>query len=225
MQSASYREKEDDTTDALGDRMIAEISKWDNVHRNRFIAKLYKKLYVPQIHLLSSLLELESGYPSNRRDILQWLPVEIALKILSFLDAPSLCRVSQVCRAWNRLAVDEHLWKLRVDADCYWWISTREWRQLEKTWAILSFISRQLFFCIFTIPLFLHSELRLTRVLGRNFMPSGIGSSGTGWRGITLSGLLRATPSISPVSSLMTPRLSLGHLTAPSSTIPLFLIY
>ena len=129
------KDREDDVADALADQMIADFSKWDNHRRNKFIAKLYRKLHVPQIHLLSSLLELESGYPSNRRDILQWLPVEIALKILSYLDGPSLCRSAQVCRPWYRLASDEHLWKLRVDADCYWWISTREWQQLEKSWA------------------------------------------------------------------------------------------
>jgi len=141
LHAGGYKEKEEDPTDALADRMITEISKWDNVHRNRFIAKLYKKLYVPQIHLLSSLLELESGYPSNRRDILQWLPMEIAHKILSYLDPISLCRSSQVCRAWKRLASDEHLWKLRVDADCYWWISTKEWQQLEKTLVRLLYLT------------------------------------------------------------------------------------
>ncbi|PPQ72486.1 hypothetical protein CVT24_003249 [Panaeolus cyanescens] len=39
------------------------------------------------------------------------LPREIALKILGYLDATSLCRASQVTKRWKRLADDNTLWR------------------------------------------------------------------------------------------------------------------
>src|SRR5690606_19640714 len=39
------------------------------------------------------------------------LPREIALKILSYLDATSLCRAAQVSTRWRALADDNVLWR------------------------------------------------------------------------------------------------------------------
>jgi len=39
------------------------------------------------------------------------LPREVALKILGYLDATSLCRAAQVTRRWRRLADDNMLWR------------------------------------------------------------------------------------------------------------------
>jgi len=30
------------------------------------------------------------------------------------------------------MAGDDHLWKHKVDEDCFWWISTSDWEKLEK---------------------------------------------------------------------------------------------
>jgi len=88
--------EEDPQFETFVSDVVHSFSRWDHSKRNKFLAKLYRKFYAPQIHLISSLLELESGYPSNCRDILQWLPTELALKVLSNLDPLSLCRTAQV---------------------------------------------------------------------------------------------------------------------------------
>lgn len=46
-----------------------------------------------------------------RIDPLSILPREISLKILSHLDATSLCRAAQVARKWKELADDDILWR------------------------------------------------------------------------------------------------------------------
>lgn len=47
----------------------------------------------------------------TRLDPFTVLPREIALRVLGYLDAISLCRAAQVCRQWNTLANDDILWK------------------------------------------------------------------------------------------------------------------
>ncbi|KIL69523.1 hypothetical protein M378DRAFT_183963 [Amanita muscaria Koide BX008] len=47
----------------------------------------------------------------NRIDPLAILPREVALKILGYLDAISLCRAAQVTRRWKALADDDVLWR------------------------------------------------------------------------------------------------------------------
>lgn len=44
-------------------------------------------------------------------DFIQYLPAEICLKILGYLDPVSLLSVAQTCRAWYNLALDRTLWQ------------------------------------------------------------------------------------------------------------------
>lgn len=44
-------------------------------------------------------------------DFVNWLPAEICLKILGFLDPVSLVHVATCCRNWYELAVDRKLWE------------------------------------------------------------------------------------------------------------------
>lgn len=44
-------------------------------------------------------------------DFIRYLPAEICLKILGYLDPMSLLSVAQTCRAWYSLAVDRTLWQ------------------------------------------------------------------------------------------------------------------
>ena len=46
-----------------------------------------------------------------RLDPFSVLPREVALKVLSYLDAISLCRAAQVSRSWRQLADDDVLWR------------------------------------------------------------------------------------------------------------------
>ncbi|CAG5133136.1 unnamed protein product [Candidula unifasciata] len=66
----------------------------------------------PQLHLLSVYMskELHHGCPSNCEDLITWLPRDLALKVMSYLDPVSLCHAAQVCRVWRQLAEDQSLW-------------------------------------------------------------------------------------------------------------------
>ena len=46
-----------------------------------------------------------------RIDPLAYLPREVCLKFLGYLDATSLCRAAQVCHKWKTLADDDILWR------------------------------------------------------------------------------------------------------------------
>lgn len=54
-----------------------------------------------------------------------WCPLppqyEVHLKILSFLDAKSLCMIARTCRRFNKVAEDELLWKQRLSQDSHRW--------------------------------------------------------------------------------------------------------
>ncbi|ODV59230.1 ubiquitin-binding SDF ubiquitin ligase complex subunit MET30, partial [Ascoidea rubescens DSM 1968] len=55
-------------------------------------------------------------------DFISTLPVQISLKILSYLDCASLCNAAQVSKNWKRLADDDQVWhhmcKQHIDRKC-----------------------------------------------------------------------------------------------------------
>lgn len=55
-------------------------------------------------------------------DIVGDLPLELGIKILSLLDAVSLCRAAQVCRSWRQMADQDILWhrmcEQHIDKKC-----------------------------------------------------------------------------------------------------------
>ncbi|KAJ3257628.1 hypothetical protein HK103_004416 [Boothiomyces macroporosus] len=60
----------------------------------------------PQLSYLSdSLIEL------TKVDFITILPSEICYKILNYLDATSLCHVSQVCKSWKEMGDSDVIWK------------------------------------------------------------------------------------------------------------------
>ncbi|KAG0203624.1 hypothetical protein BGX28_004147 [Mortierella sp. GBA30] len=74
-------------------------------HRQLVLSGLLTQCCVPQLSFLSTHLQ-----PLLRIDFLSILPPEIALRILSYLDATSLCHAAQVCKSWKRLADDDVVW-------------------------------------------------------------------------------------------------------------------
>ncbi|KAG0365349.1 quinon protein alcohol dehydrogenase-like superfamily [Gamsiella multidivaricata] len=74
-------------------------------HRQLVLSGLLTQCCVPQLSFLSNHLQ-----PLLRIDFLTILPPEIALRILSHLDATSLCHAAQVCKSWRRLADDDVVW-------------------------------------------------------------------------------------------------------------------
>ncbi|XP_015279828.1 PREDICTED: F-box only protein 48 [Gekko japonicus] len=54
----------------------------------------------------------EQNKKASPKDFVQFLPLEICLKIFSQLDIQSLCNAAMTCQSWNRtLESCDHLWK------------------------------------------------------------------------------------------------------------------
>lgn len=72
---------------------------------------------MPQLSFLHDAVQ-----PLLRIDFIAVLPSEVSLKILSFLDAKSLCHAAQVSRTWKSLADDDAVWhrmcEQHIDKKC-----------------------------------------------------------------------------------------------------------
>ncbi|KAI9284509.1 quinon protein alcohol dehydrogenase-like superfamily [Umbelopsis sp. AD052] len=72
---------------------------------------------MPQLSFLHDAVK-----PLLRIDFIAVLPSEVSLKILSFLDAKSLCHAAQVSRTWKSLADDDAVWhrmcEQHIDKKC-----------------------------------------------------------------------------------------------------------
>jgi F-box/WD-40 domain protein MET30 len=72
---------------------------------------------MPQLSFLASAVE-----PLLKIDFLAVLPSEVSLKILSHLDATSLCHAAQVSKTWKCLADDDIVWhrmcEQHIDKKC-----------------------------------------------------------------------------------------------------------
>ncbi|XP_019851981.1 PREDICTED: F-box/LRR-repeat protein 13-like [Amphimedon queenslandica] len=58
--------------------------------------------------------EEEDWFYPDGQDPISLLPLDIAIKIFSYLGVPSVCRCAQVCRAWKDMSEDARLWN-KVD--------------------------------------------------------------------------------------------------------------
>ncbi|RUP44968.1 quinon protein alcohol dehydrogenase-like superfamily [Jimgerdemannia flammicorona] len=72
---------------------------------------------MPQLSFLSNAIK-----PLLRIDFISVLTPEISFKILSYLDAKSLCHAAQVCKRWKALADDDVIWhkmcEQHIDKKC-----------------------------------------------------------------------------------------------------------
>ncbi|EPY53749.1 F-box/WD repeat protein Pop1 [Schizosaccharomyces cryophilus OY26] len=87
-----------------------------------------------QHYLLSHLLKKSSKHalqkisefliPVFKKDLLSNFPPEISRIVLSYLDAPSLCAVSKVCRGWSRMVShSDEFWKNLFIREGFYWDS------------------------------------------------------------------------------------------------------
>ncbi|KAF9438650.1 hypothetical protein BGZ76_006211 [Entomortierella beljakovae] len=74
-------------------------------HRQLILSGLLTQCCIPQLSFLSNHLQ-----PLLKIDFLTILPAEISLRILSYLDATSLCHAAQVSKSWKRMADDDVIW-------------------------------------------------------------------------------------------------------------------
>lgn len=86
-------------------------------HRSLILKGLLSQCCFPQLLIIS--LEISKLI---RIDFIATLPVEIALKILCYLDCQSLCNAAQVSRKWKELADDDRVWhhmcEQHIDRKC-----------------------------------------------------------------------------------------------------------
>lgn len=86
-------------------------------HRSLILKGLLSQCCFPQLLMISQEVS-----QLIRIDFIATLPVEIALKILCFLDCKSLCSAAQVSRRWKELADDDRVWhhmcEQHIDRKC-----------------------------------------------------------------------------------------------------------
>ncbi|KNE68913.1 hypothetical protein AMAG_13549 [Allomyces macrogynus ATCC 38327] len=73
--------------------------------RETILLGLLDACCMPQLTVVSRAIA-----PVMKMDLISQLPMELALRVLQYLDAKSLCRAAQVSKAWARLANDDVLW-------------------------------------------------------------------------------------------------------------------
>ncbi|XP_072177966.1 uncharacterized protein [Diadema setosum] len=89
------------------------FGEFNDQQKNIMMKRLVEECDLPQMHMLSVTMEpiLHQHCPHNCQDLLSWLPTQLSLKILYYLDPVSLCRCAGVNRAWRELAEDSNLWR------------------------------------------------------------------------------------------------------------------
>eukprot|EP00128_Syssomonas_multiformis_P005723 Colp12_sorted_trinity150504_noHs@20677 len=74
--------------------------------QNEFLTRLVTRCSHTQLLFLDVAIR-----PHLQRDIISFLPEELAIHVLSYLDPRSLGRAAQVCKAWNRVLGDNSSWR------------------------------------------------------------------------------------------------------------------
>lgn len=88
-----------------------------HAHRALILKGLLSQCCFPQLLTINQQIN-----QLIRIDFIATLPVEIALKILCYLDCRSLCNAAQVSRRWKELADDDRVWhhmcEQHIDRKC-----------------------------------------------------------------------------------------------------------
>ena len=72
--------------------------------------------------------------PHFQRDFIAFLPKELSLYILSFLDPKDLCRAAKTCRYWRTLTEDNLLWREKcLEYDVFCSLDDFSFKPLENT--------------------------------------------------------------------------------------------
>ncbi|KAL1914393.1 uncharacterized protein VTP21DRAFT_8911 [Calcarisporiella thermophila] len=99
-----------ETTDEGYDEQRTEIPQWMNGWSDEQRADFAVQVL---LSLPTSMLARVHGQitPYLHRDFIALLPFELAFHILSFVDAPTLCRCACVSTVWNRISSNSRLWR------------------------------------------------------------------------------------------------------------------
>ncbi|XP_033647348.1 F-box/WD repeat-containing protein 7-like [Asterias rubens] len=87
--------------------------EFNDQQKNTMMKRLLEQCDLPQMHMLSVTMApiLHQSCPHNCQDLLSWLPAQLSLRILTYLDPVSLCRCACVSHAWHELAIEPTLWR------------------------------------------------------------------------------------------------------------------
>ncbi|XP_067135615.1 uncharacterized protein [Centruroides vittatus] len=95
------------------DVMKKWFGEFNDEQKNIMLKTLMNQCGASQNHMLSVTMApiMHQFCPPNCEDLLSWLPQNLALYILSFLDTVSLSMSAMVCKSWNVLASEPCLWQ------------------------------------------------------------------------------------------------------------------
>ncbi|KAI8799167.1 F-box/WD repeat-containing protein 7 [Biomphalaria glabrata] len=88
------------------DDWLKTFQAWGNAERMMAVDELINLCDPTQVRHMMQVIE-----PQFQRDFISLLPKELALYVLSFLEARDLLRAAQTCRYWRVLAEDNLLWR------------------------------------------------------------------------------------------------------------------
>lgn len=89
------------------------IPPHDSPLRRQYLFEVLKSCTPTELLYISTSIA-----PRLKRDFLRFLPAELAIHILAFVDDPrTLSRIAQVSKYWNNLVCDEFVWKRM----CFWY--------------------------------------------------------------------------------------------------------
>ncbi|KAM4066322.1 F-box-like domain-containing protein [Hirsutella rhossiliensis] len=95
-------------------RSLADLPSWLASHVSALPLPVRTELTMGLLDQLPTSAIAEIVQRLNPRlyiDFIQYLPAEICLKILGYVDPSSLVSVMKTCRAWHSLALDRKLWE------------------------------------------------------------------------------------------------------------------
>jgi F-box/WD-40 domain protein MET30 len=87
-------------------RIWQEFSSSTSQERELILLGLLDRSCSSQITLIHAQIQLNLKF-----DILSQLPIELGIRVLSLLDAQSVCRATPVCRSWSILIQKSNVWQ------------------------------------------------------------------------------------------------------------------
>ncbi|XP_050415118.1 F-box/WD repeat-containing protein 7 isoform X2 [Patella vulgata] len=89
------------------------FKNWTNAERLMALDQMIELCEPTQVRHMMQAIE-----PQFQRDFISLLPKELALHVLSFLDAKDLLQAAQTCRYWHILTEDNLLWREKCREEC-----------------------------------------------------------------------------------------------------------
>ncbi|KAF3765765.1 hypothetical protein M406DRAFT_276450 [Cryphonectria parasitica EP155] len=103
LEPSTFKPADIGSMNPLSGASSVQLKGWLSAHIANLPTDLRARALVAEI--------VEKMNPRLYIDFIRYLPAEICLKVLGYLDPVSLLSVAQTCRAWYSLALDRTLWQ------------------------------------------------------------------------------------------------------------------